>query len=299
MRSARAMAEAGAVGVRTASPRALQWLLRLGGPRASDPIDAYGRPDARAAPAISAGTVAVLFAVWWLVAANGWVKPLFLPGPAVVWRTFLSLWSQDITGGTLLQHACASLVRVFGSFALACATAIPIGLAMGTSRRLRGVLDPPIEFYRPLPPLAYLPMTIIWFGIGETQKLVLLFLAMFAPVALSARAGVRSVSIEQLHAAYSLGASRAQVFLHVVLRAALPEILTGMRIGIGFGWTTLVAAEMVAATQGLGQMVLNASGFLRTDIMVVGIVLIGVIACAFDALMRRMERLLVPWKGRA
>jgi taurine transport system permease protein len=109
---------------------------------------------------------------------------------------------------------------------------------------------------------------------------------------------VRSVSAEQVHAAYSLGASRAQVLRHVVLQAALPEILTGMRIGIGFGWTTLVAAEMVAASAGLGQMVLNASNFLRTDVVVMGIVVIGAIAYAFDLFMRWLERRLVPWKGR-
>jgi taurine transport system permease protein len=241
----------------------------------------------------------VLLSLWWIASERRWVPPLFLPSPRAIWQTFLSLQSEDSTGGTLLQHAGASLARVFGAFLLAALAAIPVGLSMGTSRIARGILDPLVEFYRPLPPLAYLPMTILWFGIGERQKGVLLFLAMFAPLALSARAGVRSVAAEQVQAALSLGASRRQVFLHVILRAALPEILTGMRIAIGFGWTTLVAAEMVAATRGLGQMVLNASGFLRTDIMVVGIVLIGLVACAFDLLMRQLERRLVPWKGQA
>jgi taurine transport system permease protein len=117
-------------------------------------------------------------------------------------------------------------------------------------------------------------------------------------LALNARAGVRSVSMEQIHAAYSLGASRLQVIRHVILPAALPEILTGMRIGIGFGWTTLVAAEMVAATAGLGFMVLNAAEFLRSDVVIMGIVVIGALAYLFDLLMRRIERALVPWKGR-
>ena len=120
---------------------------------------------------------------------------------------------------------------------------------------------------------------------------------MFAPLALNARAGVRSVSLEQIHAAYSLGASRLQVIRHVILPAALPEILTGMRIGIGFGWTTLVAAEMVAATAGLGFMVLNAAEFLRSDVVIMGIVVIGALAYLFDLLMRRSS---ARWcRGRA
>ena len=133
-----------------------------------------------------------------------------------------------------------------------------------------------------MPPLAYLPLIIIWFGIDELSKVLLIYLACFAPLAMSSRAGVRSVSQEQIHAAYSMGASKWQVIRHVVIPAAMPEILTAMRISIGFGWTTLVAAEMVAATHGLGQMVLNASNFLRTDIVIMGIVVIGTIAYLFD-----------------
>ena len=187
---------------------------------------------------------------------------------------------------------------MFAAFALACVTAIPVGIAMGVSRIARGIFDPPIEFYRPLPPLAYLPLIVIWFGIEETAKIVLIYLACFAPLAMAARAGVKSVMIEQINAAYSLGASKWQVIRHVVIPAAMPEIFTGMRIAIGFGWTTLVAAEMVAATAGLGQMVLNASNFLRTDVVIMGIVVIGVVAYVFDLLMRYIERAVVPWKGR-
>jgi taurine transport system permease protein len=163
---------------------------------------------------------------------------------------------------------------------------------------VRGIFDPPIEFYRPIPPLAYLPLMIIWFGIEETSKVLLIFLSVFAPVALGARAGVRSAAIEQIHAAYSFGATRWQVMRHVILPSALPEILTAMRIGIGFGWTTLVAAEMVAATSGIGYMVLTASQFLQTSTVIMGIIVIAAIAYAFDMLMRFLERRLVPWKGK-
>ena len=189
-------------------------------------------------------------------------------------------------------------MRVFGAFALAALTAIPVGILMGVNRVARGVFDPLVEFYRPLPPLAYLPLVVIWMGIGEGSKVLLIYLAMFAPLALSARAGVKSVAIEQIHAAYSMGASRGQVLKYVILPAALPEILTGMRIAIGFGWTTLVAAEMVAATAGLGFMVLTASKFMATDVVIMGILMIGVLALLFDLGMRWLERRLVPWKGR-
>ena len=199
---------------------------------------------------------------------------------------------------TLHEHILWSLYRVFLSFFLAVITAVPIGIAMGMSRHARGIFDPPIEFYRPIPPLAYLPLTIIWFGIGESGKLFLIYLACFAPIAINARAGVRSVSIEQIHAAYSMGATSRQVVWQVVIKAALPEILTGMRVAIAFGWTTLVAAEMVAAKAGIGVMVLNAARFLATDIVFLGIVVIGAVAFVFDLMMRKFEQAAVPWKGK-
>ena len=262
------------------------------------PGESFGQPGQGSSVAISVVTVLGLLLVWWLVTYGGWIRPLFLPSPSAVLAQFQDVASDGFGGSTLLEHALWSLYRVFAAFLLACATAIPIGIAMGTSRIFRGIFDPPIEFYRPIPPLAYLPLIIIWFGIGDLGKIVLIYLAVFAPLALNARAGVRSVSIEQIHAAYSMGASRLQVIRHIILPAALPEILTGMRIGIGFGWTTLVAAEMVAATAGLGYMVLNAAEFLVTDVVIMGIVVIGVLAYLFDLLMRRVERTLVPWKGR-
>ena len=135
-------------------------------------------------------------------------------------------------------------------------------------------------------------------GIGEVSKVFLIYLAIFAPMAIAARAGVRSVATEQMHAAYAMGASRAQVLTQVVTKAALPEIFTGMRIGIGVGWTTLVAAEMVAANRGLGFMVLNAAENLESDTVIMGIFVIGIFAFAFDLLIRYLEKTLIPWKGR-
>jgi taurine transport system permease protein len=255
-------------------------------------------PGEGASAWISVFTVMVLFAVWFAVSNLGWVKPLFLPTPQAVFAQFYEYVTGAANDLPLWEHFAMSMFRVFAAFLLACVTAIPIGIAMGMNRVARGIFDPPIEFYRPLPPLAYLPLVIIWFGIGELPKVLLIFLSCFAPLALAARSGMKSATQEQINAAYSMGASYTQIIRHVILPAALPEILVGMRIAIGFGWTTLVAAEMVAANVGLGQMVLNASNFLRTDIVVMGIIVIGVVAYLFDLLMRFIERKLVPWKGR-
>ncbi len=260
--------------------------------------DAYGAPGRGRSLGISIATTLGLFAVWWGVTAAGWIEPLFLPGPGAVFGRFLEVARDGFGGATLAEHAWASLSRVLLAFLLAVATALPAGIAMGMSRLARGVLDPPIEFYRPIPPLAYLPLAVIWFGIGELTKVVVIYLAIFAPMALAARAGVRSVPIEQIHAAYSLGASRWQVVWHVILHGAMPEILTGMRIGLGFGWTTLVAAELVAAQAGIGAMIQQASDFLVSDVVIMGIVVIGVIAYLSDLLMRWLERALTPWKGK-
>ncbi len=248
---------------------------------------------------ISVVTVSVLLVLWFLATSSGWIKPLFLPSPKAVFQQFVEYLTGAANDKPLWQHFLASMFRVFSAFLLACATAIPIGIAMGMNRVARGIFDPIIEFYRPLPPLAYLPLIIIWFGIDELPKVLLIFLSCFAPLALAARSGMRSASQEQINAAYSMGASYTQVIRHVVMPSALPDILVGMRIAIGFGWTTLVAAEMVAANVGLGQMVLNASNFLRTDIVIMGIIVIGIVAFAFDLLMRYLEKVLVPWKGKA
>ena len=248
---------------------------------------------------ISLVTTLILLALWWIATRFGWVKPLFLPSPKATFDAFTSAIKGNTQGDTpLVQHILVSVIRVLAAFALAVVTAVPVGIAMGTSRIARGVADPIIEFYRPLPPLAYLPLIVIWLGIDESAKITLIFLACFAPLAMASKAGVRSVAVEQINAARSLGATRWQVIRLVVLPAAMPEIITGMRIAIGFGWTTLVAAEMVAATAGLGQMVLNASNFLRTDIVIMGIAVIGVLAYVFDLLMRQAERILTPWKGK-
>ncbi len=248
---------------------------------------------------ISLTTGLVLIGLWFLTSWFRLVQPLFLPSPEEVFVQFLAIIDDGYAGATLWEHVSASLFRIFTAAFLAASLGIPLGLAMGLNRWVKGVFDTPIEFYWPLPPLAYLPLMIIWLGIGELSKIILLTLAMFAPICLSAQAGVRSLPIERVNAALSLGATRWQLFLDIVLPSALPEILTGLRIGIGVGWSTLVAAELIAATRGIGFMVMSASHFLATDVVFVGIGVIAVWAFAFSYGMRLLERWLVPWKGKS
>ena len=247
---------------------------------------------------ISVATGAALLLLWWAITQAGLVPKLFLPTPAEVLSLGVEIFREGYANATLWEHVSASLGRILSAAVIAVALGIPVGLLMGLSRWAKGVFSTPIEFYWPLPPLAYLPLMIIWLGIGETSKIVLLALAMFAPVVLSAQAGVRSLPQERVNAALSLGATRWQLFKDIVLPSALPEILTGIRIALGVGWSTLVAAELIAATRGIGYMVMSASHFLATDAVFVGIVIIAACAFAFSFGMRLLESWLVPWKGK-
>lgn len=240
----------------------------------------------------------VLLGAWQLTATLQLVPPLFLPAPIDVVRQFIAITGTGFSNATLWEHAATSLQRVFIAFVLAAGIGVPLGLAMGINRWARGLFAPPIAFYWPIPPLAYLPLIIIWLGIGETAKIALIALAMFAPIVIAAQAGVRSVSEGRIQAALSLGASRGQVFFHVIARGALPEILTGLRLAIGAGWGTLVAAELVAATKGLGFMTLSAAQFLVTEVVFVGIFTIAALAILCLAALRLAERVLTPWKGQ-
>lgn len=247
---------------------------------------------------LSLTTLAALLAIWWAVAALALISPLFLPSPAQVLNKLLTIASpQGFMDATLWQHLAASLGRILVALLAATLVGIPVGIAMGLSPTVRGILDPIIELYRPVPPLAYLPLMVIWFGIGETSKILLIYLAIFAPVAMSALAGVKSAQQVRIRAAQSLGASRAQVLWLVILPSALPEILTGLRIGLGVGWSTLVAAELIAATRGLGFMVQSAGEFLATDVVLAGIAVIAIIAFGLELGLRALQRRLTPWHG--
>lgn len=252
----------------------------------------------RSTVAISVVTGLAILALWWAVSKLGLVPHLFLPRPDEVWTQIGVVYRDGYAGASLGEHIYASLFRIVVAALVAVSLGIPLGLLMGLNRWAKGILDTPIEFYWPLPPLSYLPLMIIWLGIGETSKITLLVLAMFAPICLAAQAGVRSLPIERVNAARSLGASRLQLFVDIVLPSALPEILTGVRIALGVGWGTLVAAELIASTRGIGFMIMSASQFLATDVVFVGIAIIAICAFAFSAAIRTLEAVLVPWKGK-
>jgi taurine transport system permease protein len=248
---------------------------------------------------ISVLTLTALVLIWWAVTAYGLIEPLFLPPPSAVLQKGWLLATSGYMESTLWQHLGASLGRIGLGLLLAVLTAIPVGIAIGRNRVAQGILDPLIEFYRPIPPLAYLPLIVIWCGIGELSKVLLIYLAIFAPIAIATATGVRTVDPAKLRAAQSLGASRGQLIRHVILPSALPDILTGVRIGLGVGWSTLVAAELIAATSGLGFMVQSAAQFLVTDVVILGILVIAVIAFALEMSLRALQRRLVPWHGQS
>ena len=223
---------------------------------------------------------------------------LYLPAPEVVWQRFIWLNVEGYQGFTLLEHTRYSLQRVLLGFIIGALVGIPIGYAMGLTGWARGWFDPIVEFMRPIPPLALIPLIIIWFGIGEVGKVVLLFLAALWIMIIAARSGVSGVAISKVHAAYSLGASKWQILSKVIVPNSLPDIFTGARVAMGVCWGTVVAAELVAANVGLGKMIVTASKFQLTDIIIVGIIVIGVIGFAIEVGMRTLENWLIPWKGK-
>jgi taurine transport system permease protein len=254
------------------------------------------RTRRRLSPAQWSGiSVALLLAAWWAVAASGRVPAVFLPAPQAVWLKLRLLTGTDYMGATLQWHLLASLQRIALALLAAAAIGIPLGIVIGVYPLARHLLDPLIEFYRPLPPLAYLPLIVIWFGIGEFSRVLLIFLAILAPVLIATAHGVGGGSPLRRQAALSLGASRWQLLRHVVLPEALPDIITGLRIGLGAGWSTLVAAELIAATRGLGFMIQSAAQFLGTDIVVLGILVIALVAFALELGLRRLQRAIAPW----
>ncbi|NAR58594.1 taurine ABC transporter permease TauC [Acinetobacter haemolyticus] len=247
---------------------------------------------------LSLSSVISVLVIWYLITALKIVPSLFLPSPQAVWQKFLEVSQQGFMKATLWQHLAVSISRVLLALVAAIAIGVPLGLWMGLNKWVRAVLDPLVELLRPIPPLAYLPLLVIWFGIGETTKVLLIFFSILAPVIISSTHGVISHQLNRERAALSLGASQSQVFWHVILPTALPHILTGIRIGLGVGWSTLVASELVAADRGIGFMVQSAAQFLITDTVVLGIIVIAIVAVSFELFLRWLQKQLSPWYGQ-
>lgn len=248
---------------------------------------------------IGLATLGALVGFWALASARGWASPVFLPGPERVLAALIRAGSEGYANATLWAHIGASLWRIFAALLGAMAIGVPLGLIIASSRLGRAIFDPLIEFIRPLPPLAYLPLIIIWCGIGEASKVLVIGIAMLAPIVISTVSGVRAASESQIRAARAFGASKTALMWEVMLPAALPSIFTGMRIALGTGWTTLVASELVAATRGLGYMIQSAAQFLVTDMVIAGILVISALATISEVILRQIEKRFLPWIGRS
>lgn len=248
--------------------------------------------------AISLGAVAIFFLAWQTAATHHWVSPLLLPSLTDMATTLGELATDGYRQVPLWQHIAVSLARALGAFSVSIVLGIPLGLLMGMSPLTSAILDPFVQFLRPLPKIALIPLAVVWLGIGEASKFFLIFIATFLSIVVGAAAAVERISQTRLRVAQTLGASRLQIFLRVALPNALPELFTTVRLSIGIGWTSLIAAEMVAADSGLGWMVINASSYLRTDIVMIGILMLGGIGYLLDLLLLGLQRLLVPWAGK-
>jgi taurine transport system permease protein len=245
---------------------------------------------------------AVLLFVWWLVTELEVWSELFVPRPEAVWARFVdSVTVHDgqkgLSGYYLWEHLGASLRRIGLGVGLAILVGIPLGLLLATVRPFQVIVEPYVNFIRALPPLAYFSLLIIWFGIEDASKVWLLFLAAFAPIALSVLSGVQGIRQDRIHAAQALGANRWQTVRHVTLPSVLPELFTGIRLSLGFAWTTIVAAETVDGIPGIGGLAWTTKKFQQTDVAILCIVVIGITAIALDQLIKAIERRTVPWKG--
>jgi taurine transport system permease protein len=244
---------------------------------------------------VSAVSVLVFFLIWQFTTSRGLINQVFLPAPKRVWKTFIELVQQGYKGQSLLMHIVISMERLFIALSFAIVIGVPLGLLAGSSRLVRAIIDPFIEFYRPLPPLAYYTLIVLWFGIGDESKIILLFLNAFAPLLIGVIFSVQNIPIDRINGAKSLGAKGLNLFISVIFRSCLPDILTSLRTAIGVAYATLVAAEMVAAVSGIGWMVLDASKYLRNDIVYVGVIIMGIIAIILDSLVRMLIRRTSPW----
>ncbi len=249
--------------------------------------------------------------VWWAVTAAHLIDPLFLPSPGSVLDAFIraNTWHQIAPGVNrevlgeqnyfLWEHLIASLQRIVAGVAAAIVVGPVVGFAMGMSRPIRAAVEPYLNFLRALPPLGYIGLLIVWFGIGDTSKIWLLFLAAFPPIAIATLNGVTSVKLDQINAARALGANRTQVLTNVVFPSTLPETINGIRIAVGFAWTTVVAAELNNGIPGIGGLAYLSGTQLNTPLTIACIIVIGCAALVLDSVIKVCGTFAAPWKGKA
>jgi NitT/TauT family transport system permease protein/taurine transport system permease protein len=247
---------------------------------------------------VGVATIAAALLVWWLATSGlRLLNPLRLPSPAEVWAAAMQIsFGQGYGGATLWQHALHSIGLVARGFAVAVATGIPLGLLMGWSRRAEALINPIFLLLRPIPALAWIPLAIVWFGLGDTGKVFVIWLTAFVPSVINAFTGVRGVDPVLIAAARTQGASTPQVLRHVVIPGALPLIFTGLRLSLQASWTTLVAAELVGAFFGLGRVLNVAGQDIFPGMILVGMAAVAVCGAATTALLGLAERRLIVWR---
>lgn len=246
---------------------------------------------------VASSAVVILLIVWELVARFLVADVSILPGPITVVGTFFYYLSHPYPSrsGTLELQLTYSILRILVGFVAGVLVGVVIGAAMSSSRYIRYAVDPLVEFMRPLPPLAFIPLLVVWFGIGELPKVVLIFIGVVPIMVISTLAGLDDVPKDLMDAAMTLGASKRYALVHVKVRAALVQIVTGMRVAIGVSWTSIVAAEMIAARHGIGFVILEAGNYLDTALVFSAIITIGLVGLTMDWGLRRLLRKLKPY----
>lgn len=281
-------------------PSSLAFILQLLEPALSEKVSPPARPGIwRIAGHLSrrqywlfaALGLFIPFAAWAAVSASGWVDPVFLPGPLKVFTRVVSWLFED----DLMGDAAISIYRVAAGFALSAALALPLGLLIGAFRPIEALLEPLTDFIRYMPAVAFIPLVMLWLGIGESAKISIIFIGTFFQMVLMVAENVRLVPLAQVEAALTMGATRYEMIRLVLSQSAKPAILDTLRITMGWAWTYLVVAELVAANSGLGYAILKAQRYLKTDTIFGGIILIGVIGLLMDQGFRWLHRRLFPW----
>lgn len=234
----------------------------------------------------------LLLLAWQLVALRQVFSPYLLPAPRAVWQAFGELCAS----GLLLKHLSVSLQRVAAGFALSCCLAVPLGILCGQSRRFEEYCWLLLEFLRHVPPLAAVPLIILWAGIGEASKLTIIVLASFFPLFLNTYSGVRNCDKRLLEVGRTLGFTAREQILHIRIPAALTSIVVGMQLALGYSWRALIGAELIAATAGIGYLILDAEEMSRPDVVVVGMLAIGLVGTRIDYLFLLLIKKLFPWR---
>jgi NitT/TauT family transport system permease protein len=235
----------------------------------------------------------LILLVWYAIRASGLINPALVPAPHAVFAKFL-----ELAQGRLGRDVLMSTQRVFLGVTLGVALAVPVGFCLGWYKGLRSFIDPVINFFRALPPIALIPLVIVYFGIGEMAKTVILFYASFFAGVIVMYEGIAQISPIFVKVARTLGATDLEIFGKVIVPLTVPHILTAVRVALGVAWATLVASELIAAQQGLGALIQDASSFFQLDTIYVGIISIGFIALTMDLVLRAATRRLVAWQDR-